>query len=68
MNRLLLPLSVAIAIVASPPMSWAQRQSAVGPGIIPLSATDMANGVDMPASGTIGTLSVSVLGGPPAPA
>lgn len=42
----------------------AQRQQAVGPGVIPLDATGMLSGVDMSASGTTGTLSVGVAGGP----
>jgi uncharacterized protein with beta-barrel porin domain len=64
MNRFLLSLSFAAAIAAWSPASWAQRQSAAGPGVIPLSPTGVANGVDMSASGTTGTLSVGVLGGP----
>ncbi len=44
--------------------SFAQRQTAVGPGVIPLNATGILNGVDMSASGITGTLSVGVPGGP----
>ncbi len=46
------------------PTSFAQRQTAVGPGIIALSPTGVLNGVDMSGSGTTGTLTVGVLGGP----
>jgi uncharacterized protein with beta-barrel porin domain len=46
------------------PTSFAQRQTAVGPAVIPLLPTGVQNGVDMSASGTTGTLSVGVLGGP----
>jgi uncharacterized protein with beta-barrel porin domain len=42
----------------------AQRQSAVGPGVIPLNATGTLGGVDMSGSATTGTLSVGVAGGP----
>lgn len=57
-------LLVASTAVAWSPASFAQRQAAVGPGIIPLSATGSLNGVDMSASGITGTLSVGVVGGP----
>jgi outer membrane autotransporter protein len=43
---------------------FAQQQTAVGPGIIPLNATGGLNGVAMSGSGTTGTLSVGVVGGP----
>ncbi|MDI1227646.1 MAG: autotransporter domain-containing protein [bacterium] len=43
---------------------FAQRQTAVGPGIIPLDATGQANGVDMSANAGTGTLSIGVTGGP----
>jgi outer membrane autotransporter protein len=43
---------------------FAQRQAAVGPGVIPLNATGALNGVDLSVSGTTGTLSVGVPGGP----
>jgi hypothetical protein len=52
------------AIAAWCPTSFAQRQQAIGPGIIPLSPTGVLNGVDLSASGITGTLSVGVLGGP----
>ena len=55
-------LVAALAAWSSP--SFAQRQLAVGPGIIPLNATGVLNGVDMSASATTGTLSVGVVGGP----
>ena len=42
----------------------AQRQSAIGPGVTPLDATGVVGGVDLSASGTTGTLSVGVIGGP----
>ncbi len=44
--------------------AFAQRQTAVGPGTIPLNATGILNGVDLSASGTTGTLTVGVPGGP----
>ena len=52
----------AALCVASP--SLAARQAAVGPGIIALDANGVLNGVDMSVSGTTGTLSVGVVGGP----
>jgi outer membrane autotransporter protein len=58
---LLIPL---VAASAWPSVSFAQRQTAVGPGSIPLSATGGLNGVDMSASATTGTLVVGVPGGP----
>ena len=45
-------------------IGFAQRQSAVGPGVIPLNATGILGGVDMSGSATTGTLSVGVVGGP----
>ncbi len=64
MRRKLLLLSfVAVnALLCAP--SHAQRQSAIGSGITPLDATGILGGVDMSASGTTGTLSVGVIGGP----
>ena len=59
----LVPLVVA-AVGAWSPDAFAQRQQAVGPGIIPLNATGVLGGVDMSASGTTGTLAVGVPGGP----
>src|SRR5689334_10329368 len=60
--RLLACVAVATSILSS--AAFAQRQAAVGPGIIPLSAAGSLNGVDMSASGITGTLSVGVVGGP----
>ena len=57
----LLPF-VALAAISTPAL--AQRQQAVGPGVIPLNATGVLNGVDLSASGTTGTLNVGVVGGP----
>jgi uncharacterized protein with beta-barrel porin domain len=57
-------LALVAALVAWCPPSFAQRQTAVGPGTIPLSATGVLNGVDMSGSGITGTLSVGVVGGP----
>ena len=66
MQRLLyLPAMAALLSVVSP-LALAQRQTAVGPGITPLNATGTLGGVDMSASGTTGTLSVGVPGGPAA--
>jgi len=62
-KRLLL-LTVSATSVALISPSLAQRQTAVGPGIIPLSAAGALGGVDMSASGTTGTLSVGAPGGP----
>jgi len=45
-------------------MGIAQRQSAIGPGIIPLNATGVLGGVDLSGSGITGTLAVGVPGGP----
>ncbi len=59
-------LLVSTAFIAWTPQSLAQRQTAVGPGIIPLNTAGGLNGVDMSASGITGTLSVGVAGGPPA--
>jgi len=55
--------SIAVAAAFSSP-AFAQRQQAVGPGVIPLDANGMLSGVDMSASGTTGTLNVGVVGGP----
>ncbi|MBV5335703.1 hypothetical protein JZU48_01425, partial [bacterium] len=59
----LLLSSVAVAAAWSNP-GYAQRQTAVGPGIIPLNAAGVLGGVDMSVSATTGTLTVGVLGGP----
>ena len=59
---LLVCLAASTALLSSP--ASAQRQTAVGPGLIPLSATGSLNGVDMSASGITGTLTVGVVGGP----
>lgn len=55
-------LVAATAVLSSP--ATAQRQAAIGPGIIPLSADGSLNGVDMSGSGITGTLTVGVVGGP----
>src|ERR1700693_4089523 len=57
-------LGLAAALAPWGPAGFAQQQTAVGPGIIPLNATGVLNGVAMSASGTTGTLSVGVVGGP----
>ncbi len=62
-----IPTMLLAALAATGVLSThasAQRQAAVGPGIIPLNATGMLHGVDMSASGTTGTLAVGVPGGP----
>ena len=64
MNRKLFFLVAVAAIAGWCPAGLAQRQAAVGPAIIPLTATGVLNGVDMSVSGTTGTLSVGVPGGP----
>ncbi len=55
---------LAATTAAWAPAAFAQRQTAVGPGIIPLNATGVLNGVDLSVSGITGTLSVGVPGGP----
>jgi uncharacterized protein with beta-barrel porin domain len=55
-------LTLAAAMIA--PAAWAQRQQAVGPGLIPLDADGELNGADMSASATTGTLEVGTAGGP----
>jgi uncharacterized protein with beta-barrel porin domain len=65
MIRKLFLLCFVAAFAASAPAGFAQRQTAVGPGTIPLSPTGVLNGVDMSGSATTGTLSVGVVGGPP---
>jgi outer membrane autotransporter protein len=64
MRHFVFTSSFIAAILAWPVAGFAQRQQAVGSGIIPLDATGILNGVDMSASGTTGTLSVGVPGGP----
>ena len=62
LRRFALVLIAALATWCPP--GFAQQQTAVGPGIIPLNATGVLNGVAMSASGITGTLSVGVVGGP----
>ena len=64
MNRMLVRLSCVAIIVAWSSAGFAQRQTAVGPGVIPLNAAGVTNGVDLSSSGTTGTLNVGVIGGP----
>ena len=65
MNRkLLLLCCVAAPAFGCATASFAQQQTAVGPGVIPLSATGVLNGVALSSSGITGTLSVGVVGGP----
>ncbi|HVC59507.1 MAG TPA: autotransporter domain-containing protein [Acetobacteraceae bacterium] len=64
MTRVWLLAAVAASIAAWSPASWAQRQSATGIGLIPLSATGALNGVDMSGNSTTGTLTVGTPGGP----
>lgn len=64
MKRINLFPALAVTLGILTPQAMAQRQSAVGPGIIPLDATGILGGVDMSASATTGTLSVGVVGGP----
>ena len=65
MKRILFPLLFVAASAVWCQTSFAQRQQAVGAGIIPLDATGQLNGVDMSASAITGTLSVGIPGGPP---
>ncbi|GGE05557.1 hypothetical protein GCM10011529_09920 [Polymorphobacter glacialis] len=62
MRTLRLSLLSAIAFGACSP-ALAERQTAVGPGLIPLNATGGLGGVDMSGSATTGTLVVGVVGG-----
>ena len=64
MSRILSSLSLAAAITVWCSSGFAARQSAAGPGVIPLSANGIANGVDMTASAGTGSLSVGTPGGP----
>lgn len=64
MKRTDIILSTITLAMAFASPALAQRQQAVGPGITPLSPTGSLGGVDMSASGTTGTLSVGVPGGP----
>jgi hypothetical protein len=64
MKRVILSLSLIAANAMLSQQAYAQRQTAVGSGVTPLGATGVLNGVDMSASGTTGTLSVGVPGGP----
>jgi outer membrane autotransporter protein len=57
-------LSLIAAITTWCSASFAQQQTAIGPGITPLNALGVLNGVAMSASGATGTLSVGVVGGP----
>lgn len=62
-NQILFLTVFVFAIASWCPPSFA-RQAAVGPGITPLDADGMLDGVDMSVSGVTGTLSVGVVGGP----
>jgi uncharacterized protein with beta-barrel porin domain len=64
MQKLFYLPAMAALLGGFSPVAFAQRQTAVGPGIIPLNAAGTLGGVDMSASGTTGTLSVGVPGGP----
>jgi outer membrane autotransporter protein len=64
MNRINFLLFLVATTAAWSPASFAQRQAATGPGVIPLNATGVLGGVDLSVSGTTGTLSVGVPGGP----
>ena len=63
-KRVSVSLCTLAACTALSSPAFAQRQQAVGPGIIPLNATGVLNGVDMSVSATTGTLAVGVVGGP----
>jgi len=64
MQRVIYLPALAAALCALSPGAFAQRQTAVGPGPIPLDTTGTLGGVDMSASATTGTLIVGVPGGP----
>lgn len=57
---------LAISAASTPwcQQSFAARQAADGPGVIPLDANGVTNGVDMTNSAGTGTLSVGTVGGP----
>src|SRR3984893_7688522 len=60
--KIILALLLLVAAGATwSPASFAQRQTAVGPGNVPLNATGVTGGVDITANGT---LTVGVPGGP----
>ncbi|MDB5686710.1 MAG: hypothetical protein JWR77_1299 [Rhizorhabdus sp.] len=64
MRAIRLSLLCAVSFGAWAPAAHAQRQTAVGPGPIPLNAAGVTGGVDMSGSATTGTLTVGVVGGP----
>jgi uncharacterized protein with beta-barrel porin domain len=64
MKKISFVSALGLAIVTWSPASFAQQQTAVGPGVTPLNATGVTNGVAMSASGGTGTLGVGVVGGP----
>jgi outer membrane autotransporter protein len=64
MRAIRLSLLCAAAVSAMAPAVHAARQTAVGPGPVPLNATGVLGGVDMSGSGITGTLTVGTVGGP----
>ena len=64
MKKISFVSALSLAIVTWSPASFAQQQTAVGPGVTPLNATGVTNGVAMSASAATGTLGVGVVGGP----
>jgi uncharacterized protein with beta-barrel porin domain len=64
MKKISFVSALGLALVTWSPASLAQQQTAVGPGVTPLNATGVTNGVAMSASAATGTLGVGVVGGP----
>jgi outer membrane autotransporter protein len=64
MNKVLYLPAIVALLSSVAPIALAQRQTAIGPGVIPLNATGELGGVDLSASANTGTLSVGVPGGP----
>ena len=64
MKRAPIFLCILATSAAWGPSSFAQQQTAVGPGITPLDAAGERYGVEMSGSATTGTLTVGVVGGP----
>ncbi len=64
MKRILAILACVTATAARAPPAFPQQLSAVGPGFIPFIATGILGVVVMSSSGTTGSLTVGVPGGP----
>ena len=64
MKKISFVYALGLAIITWSPESFAQKQTAFGPGVTPFNATGVTNGVAMSASAATGTLGVGVVGGP----